>query len=126
MALYKAGATGGTAGSPTPPQKPPLGTITVSTSGTLSHAHDLVIIELRLLGRATSMVISLKQRGGESINDRPFDLHFDPKWIDYVTGINCRNDTMNPHATTVDRDLDHLVAAAAACFIQGNAAEYAR
>ena len=33
IALHSAGATGGTGGSPTPPQKPPLGTITVSTGG---------------------------------------------------------------------------------------------
>ena len=33
IALHKAGASGGTGGSPMPPQKPPLGTSTVSTSG---------------------------------------------------------------------------------------------
>src|SRR5262245_30198868 len=33
IALHKAGARGGTAVSPTPPQKPPLATITVSTRG---------------------------------------------------------------------------------------------
>jgi hypothetical protein len=34
IALHSAGASGGTGGSPTPPQKSPLGTITVSTCGT--------------------------------------------------------------------------------------------
>src|SRR5215472_17589015 len=33
IALHKAGARGGTAVSPIPPQKPPLATITVSTRG---------------------------------------------------------------------------------------------
>src|ERR1700692_562209 len=33
IALHKAGASGGTGGSPTPPQKSPLGTITLTTSG---------------------------------------------------------------------------------------------
>ena len=33
IALHSAGATTATGGSPTPPQKPPLGTMTVSTLG---------------------------------------------------------------------------------------------
>ena len=86
-ALHNAGASGGTGGSPTPPQKSPLGTTTVSTLGA-SAMRSISCSSKFPCTAAPSLDGDFAVKGGsQRVDNRALGLHFDRERIDHIAGI---------------------------------------
>ena len=72
IALHSAGATTATGGSPTPPQKPPLGTMHGLDLRHLGQPQHLVVVEVRLLDPAVLDGDLAVERGGQPVDGRRF------------------------------------------------------
>ena len=95
IALSTAGAATQMVGSPTPPQKPPVGMTIVSTFGISAMRIDVVGVEIGLLDAAVLDGDFAVEQRRQAEDERARDLPLDLRRIDRVAGIGRRDDAMH-------------------------------
>ena len=110
IALSTAGAATQIVGSPTPPQKPPLGITIVSTFGMSLISIDVVIVKVMLLDAAVLDCDPAIEQRGQPIDEGARDLPLDLRRIDRVAGIRRRDDAMQLDLVAIDTEISAAAA----------------
>ena len=109
IALQIAGATGGSAGSPTPVGGLSLWMKCTSTFGWFAHAQDRVLVEVRLLDAAVLHGDLEAQHGAEAVDHAAFALVVGAAHVDDGPDVAGDHHAMQAHALVrVDADFGHF------------------
>ena len=127
IALQTAGAIGGVAGSPMPPQRlPPDSARWVSHLGGVGHLQHGIGVEIGLLDGAVLDRDGVAERGGEAVDHAALHLHLDEARVDDMAAIHRDRDPLDLDlALGADGDLGDFGHDGAEGFMDGDAAALA-